>query len=217
MRRRAFTLIELLVVIAIIAILAAILFPVFAKAREKARQTSCLSNCKQLGLGFAQYIQDYDSNWPLMYWGNPSGTWNPNVNPPVTTPPSPNYWGAEVTPYLKNTQIFFCPSVSGMTSGSTYIYSDVIGGNQNGGTSDASIQSPATQCSMGELYTTWWPNQWMGIDASENEIQYQYYNISCRLQTNHNAGANFLYCDGHAKWQAAQDWVGSWFSPNLTP
>ena len=65
--RRGFTLIELLVVIAIIAILAAILFPVFARAREKARQTSCLSNCKQLGLGVLMYAQDYDELLAMNY------------------------------------------------------------------------------------------------------------------------------------------------------
>ena len=64
-RRTGFTLIELLVVIAIIAILAAILFPVFAQAREKARQTSCLSNAKQLGLGISMYVQDYDETMPF--------------------------------------------------------------------------------------------------------------------------------------------------------
>lgn len=63
-KRSGFTLIELLVVIAIIAILAAILFPVFAKAREKARQASCQSNLKQLGLAFAMYVSDYDERWP---------------------------------------------------------------------------------------------------------------------------------------------------------
>ena len=75
MKRSGFTLIELLVVIAIIAILAAILFPVFAKAREKARQSSCLSNVKQIMLGVLQYCQDYDENLPIgtSYWYAPDG------------------------------------------------------------------------------------------------------------------------------------------------
>lgn len=68
--RKAFTLIELLVVIAIIAILASILFPVFARARENARRTSCVSNLKQLGLGMMQYTQDYDERYPRGYWGS---------------------------------------------------------------------------------------------------------------------------------------------------
>ena len=73
MNRKGFTLIELLVVIAIIAILAAILFPVFAKAREKARQASCQSNLKQIGLAFVQYTQDYDEKYPLAgVWDNSS-------------------------------------------------------------------------------------------------------------------------------------------------
>lgn len=67
-KRKAFTLIELLVVIAIIAILAAILFPVFARARENARRSSCLSNLKQIGLGAMMYIQDYDERYPQAYW-----------------------------------------------------------------------------------------------------------------------------------------------------
>jgi len=92
LNKRGFTLIELLVVIAIIAILAAILFPVFAKVREKARQTSCASNEKQFGLAFVQYIQDYDEVYPLASY-NAGGI----------------DWVGKVGPYIKSTAVFSCP------------------------------------------------------------------------------------------------------------
>lgn len=114
MRNRAFTLIELLVVIAIIAILAAILFPVFAQAREAARKTSCLSNMNQIGKGMLMYAQDYDEQFPCsgpgtgvntatttnMYGGtSPGGDWL-----------EIRFWSGMIMPYVKNTQVFFCPS-----------------------------------------------------------------------------------------------------------
>ena len=99
--KRGFTLIELLVVIAIIAILAAILFPVFARARENARRASCTSNLKQIGLGVLQYIQDYDENFPLAVTGSTSSTSQPPVG-----------WADSIQPYLKSTQIYQCPSDS---------------------------------------------------------------------------------------------------------
>jgi len=99
--KRGFTLIELLVVIAIIAILAAILFPVFAQAREKARQTSCLSNQKQLGTAMAMYIQDYDERYP---------TWLDDVPKDANHPNGKNTWVENLQPYSKNKQIWVCPS-----------------------------------------------------------------------------------------------------------
>ena len=98
--RKAFTLIELLVVIAIIAILAAILFPVFAQAREKARQTACLNNEKQIGIGILQYIQDYDESFP--------------ISCVVRTVPPPAGaivgWVDATQPYIKSYAVFQCPS-----------------------------------------------------------------------------------------------------------
>ncbi len=94
--RGGFTLIELLVVIAIISILAAILFPVFAQAREKARQTACLSNTKQMGLALAMYVQDYDGAYP---YHSSRSTLVPRVR-----------WADRIYPYSKSTELFLCPS-----------------------------------------------------------------------------------------------------------
>lgn len=107
-RRKAFTLIELLVVIAIIAILAAILFPVFAQARDKARAAACLSNCKQIGTAVMMYTQDYDETY---YWQAAwdeqdelgAGSWGPSYRTYVR-------WSARHLPYIKNEGVFLCPS-----------------------------------------------------------------------------------------------------------
>ena len=105
MKKKGFTLIELLVVIAIIAILAAILFPVFAKAREKARAISCLSNMKQIGLGMLMYSQDYDERFP-------SG-----ILPKAGDPGFPGMgWAGQTNPYLKSAQLFKCPNDSNSSS-----------------------------------------------------------------------------------------------------
>jgi prepilin-type N-terminal cleavage/methylation domain-containing protein/prepilin-type processing-associated H-X9-DG protein len=103
--RKGFTLIELLVVIAIIAILAAILFPVFAKVREKARQTTCASNSKQIGLAILQYVQDYDEKYP-------SGAYLTATAANVGAG-----WAGEVQTYAKSTGMFKCPDDSTSTSG----------------------------------------------------------------------------------------------------
>ena len=106
--RAGFTLIELLVVIAIIAILASILFPVFGRARENARKSSCLSNLKQIGLGLMQYTQDYDENIPYSGYGyNVAGA-------PVSPNAYSSYkWADVIQPYIKSDQLFTCPSDTG--------------------------------------------------------------------------------------------------------
>jgi prepilin-type N-terminal cleavage/methylation domain-containing protein/prepilin-type processing-associated H-X9-DG protein len=132
-----FTLIELLVVIAIIAILAAILFPVFARARENARRSSCQSNVKQFGLAIMQYTQDYDERYPRMYHGA-----NPNVV----------FWPRAIQPYAKSVQLFNCPSSTEAPYTSetannvhyglnTYLFEQI--GAANAGLSMAQIQQPA--------------------------------------------------------------------------
>lgn len=136
MHRRAFTLIELLVVIAIIAILAAILFPVFAQARRKAGAAACLSNQKQIATGLLMYSQDYDEMLLMGMWGtSASGTLCS--------------WPAMIQPYIKNTQVFLCPTAprnAGVTAGTiaaangcgigagfvvSYAYNYYLGGNNN--------------------------------------------------------------------------------------
>lgn len=176
---KAFTLIELLVVIAIIAILAAILFPVFAKAREKARQTSCASNLKQIGLAFMQYCQDYDEKFP-------SGTYNierhPSSGLPASVSGQPSTagwyfedWGADgysgynlyswmdrIFPYVKSVRVFECPDSPGRGGGwagvpvPDYGYSGNISGGIGGFTGNfatanlGSIKRPAEICLVGD-------------------------------------------------------------------
>jgi prepilin-type N-terminal cleavage/methylation domain-containing protein/prepilin-type processing-associated H-X9-DG protein len=135
--RKGFTLIELLVVIAIIAILAAILFPVFAKAREKARQTSCASNMKQLGLGFAMYVQDYDERFPS---GN-VGT-NTNGNADNTG------WASEIYPEIKSIGVYKCPDDATTTvvngAFSVYPISYAVNSNFAGSQALAALVAPSS-------------------------------------------------------------------------
>ncbi len=121
--KRGFTLIELLIVIAIMSILAAILFPVFARARENARRTSCLSNLKQIGLGVMQYVQDYDETYPSNYLSTgqapPDGVqWSGGIW----------FWQQIIYPYVKSRQIYFCPSAPRTTDPGPYKYN--YGANQ---------------------------------------------------------------------------------------
>jgi prepilin-type N-terminal cleavage/methylation domain-containing protein/prepilin-type processing-associated H-X9-DG protein len=211
--RRGFTLIELLVVIAIIAILAAILFPVFAKAREKARQTSCLSNLKQMGLAVLSYAQDYDerliraNNAPCTYL-LPNGTVSLSTN---------MLWMYQVVPYMKNWQIFNCPSSSERLSETAY--DSTLGYGFHGtaspwnlaGRSLGELNVPAETIVLADCnyYLTDWDT------AATSDNGYPPLAI-------HNEGANCTFADGHAKWYRnsslayydAVDYAGG-PSPNL--
>jgi len=168
MRRSGFTLIELLVVIAIIAILAAILFPVFARAREKARQASCTSNLKQLGLAMLMYVQDYDNcfpdsrvvsggRWPVWYVPNNYMGAAHIQNYAIriwsdSTQTVPDGYAAIIGPYVKNMQLFKCPSdtdadrwISGAQRGSYYWRHalDTNGAVFNRSIKDSSVLRPA--------------------------------------------------------------------------
>jgi len=195
--KKGFTLIELLVVIAIIAILAAILFPVFAKAREKARQTSCLSNLKQLGLAQLSYCQDYDEKFPREYWGATSlYTWP--SNPPTT---NPGMWMPAVYPYVKNIQMFNCPSSSvawaGGYIGMGFAYPF------NNSLDNASLGTVAfpSQCILnicGDYYYSNGCNDGDGIAGRPSVV------------ARHNEGTNAVMVDGHAKWMRFETvWRGA--------
>ncbi len=195
-RHAGFTLIELLVVIAIIAILAAILFPVFARAREKARQTSCLSNLKQLALAEQMYQQDYDEVTGTYITSAPAGT---------TTDYT---WIDLLLPYTNNTQIFQCASSdNGYRSG----------GVGHLGSYGANITDSGRTGLAGQTYlychrkvaTINNPSQAI-LFADSNGTHYVRWVTGTNVTNNlnetgggiHNGGVNLAYFDGHAKWQS---------------
>lgn len=212
---RAFTLIELLVVIAIIAILAAILFPVFAQAREKARAISCLSNLKQSGLAYAMYTQDFDETTPLQ-------------NSPVTQRDankyfvvSGGYWFNLIQPYVKNWQLMVCPDRVGATTKSSnpaglstgaktgrimgYGYNDgwisdsgygltlQLPDGSRPGRSIAAITAPADCVAFGDTYDT--PGYSIAMDNIISGADGPKNTGSIRHMTN----LNYAFVDGHAK------------------
>ncbi len=190
MRHRGFTLIELLVVIAIIAILAAILFPVFARAREKARQSSCLSNHKQLALAALQYAQDYDERMA------PIGH---NVGGTVVA-----YWDRMLMPYVKNEQVLICPSYS---SGPGIGYNAQISSYWGIAKTLGEFVRPAENIMLAESrvirvdYAGGCYGCCAGFGSSSTRGSYTYGPPDANTAAvRHNGGANFSYIDGHSKW-----------------
>lgn len=204
-RHRGFTLIELLVVIAIIAILAAILFPVFAKAREKARQSSCLSNLKQLSLGMIQYTQDYDERFALRDCGRLPGAYGsgpvpgaPDFNWVASWSSYQNTWINQIYPYVKNTQVYHCPSGTPAPIGCDYGMPD-YGYTTTPAVARVSMFRTVPPPSLGQ-FTRPAETMMMTEKTSGGNPQYvlmdQYYCCDPR----HNEGGNVAFIDGHVKW-----------------
>jgi prepilin-type N-terminal cleavage/methylation domain-containing protein/prepilin-type processing-associated H-X9-DG protein len=239
-RRTGFTLIELLVVIAIIAILAAILFPVFAQAREKARTASCLSNQKQIGLAFLMYSQDYDELFPLR-------TPAPGFEQTWTTqPPDARagnievrsaYWIASTQPYTKNYQVWKCPSTPDVdflnagpylkTVSNSYHFNSMLGA-----VAQAAVVQPASCPLIWEGYgkaaiVDFSLNNPFNRDAANTTMPwpavYQDPGAACNSRFGvwsfgfdfriHTGAENMAYADGHAKFtKLVGDFHGSPFS-----
>lgn len=225
--RNAFTLIELLVVIAIIAILAAILFPVFAQAREKARGISCISNVRQLGTAFQMYLQDYDEKVMSRYDACPS------TGP---TGPSQKLWTASLQPYVKNKQIVICPSASNTnysdswkdwlgteplnTRGRLSIgYNQTINGfyfpNANGCGDPilptlASIVAPTKNVMFADSVPGDISGGYRGYLFGNTASNVPYVGTPAgSLGSRHSEGTSLTFFDGHAKWAKTTTILGN--------
>ena len=233
-----FTLIELLVVIAIIAILAAILFPVFAQAREKARQASCLSNEKQMGNAIMMYVQDFDEALPMGGWSNAG---------------SQSRWYRDLYPYVKSLDVYVCPSKNDDVgyyrpalynfpryTGDTALYPTSPGGyamnanlvsfgasgktlaeiTDSAGTFIICDASRVTAEVMGNYDPETWPkyqdrdSDWEVYPPTDwkggSTARYSTNNTTFRRRpmARHNGGLNIIYCDGHAKWSKITQFLG---------
>ena len=214
-KRRGFTLIELLVVIAIIAILAAILFPVFARARENARRASCQSNLKQLALGILAYVQDYDEKFPMVF-GDNGGNADPGYG-----------WAGSTQPYLKSVQILQCPSEPNPATAGTYStdFSDYwFNGCLNTGYTPAAPGNSETalynaNCGISTASLNYVSNTFLNGDgnitdpgtndsaAAGNALYLRFgpdsltgANAYAGGSNRHLDGANYSFVDGHVKW-----------------
>ena len=217
---RGFTLIELLVVIAIIAILAAILFPVFSRARENARRASCLSNVKQLGLAFTMYAQDYDEKMVAGFQMrgtdyNLDANGNPNC-----------YWYTNLQPYIKSKDILRCPSMSGPSDEVSYAtfflgysYTSLaippVSSHGWGSPLNMKTVSLAQAARPSESIILLEDSRCQGnpgcalserilkVFAAGDTINIKAYNWegSPQYKPRHMEGTNYLFFDGHAKWQ----------------
>ncbi len=207
MSRNGFTLIELLVVIAIIAILAAILFPVFARAREKARQTSCLSNLRQIGMAVVMYAGDYDET---MFWKQGALHWGQLGHMGMYG------WQEVIQPYIKNRQVYLCPS--GSRPVTTHYCFNVAAMSTDAATGALlpwatprryTLSMPPDAAAVvtvfdgGTTLVRWadhYPDE--SDPTNERQVEGTDDDACCRLgfPGRHNDGSNVAFLDGHAKW-----------------
>lgn len=196
---RGFTLIELLVVIAIISILAAILFPVFARARESARRASCMSNLKQIGLGVMMYVQDYDEMYPKNSYG---------AGEVLPCPAQPDascraFWPLRIYPYVKSVQVFNCPSDTVKWNGRygtngadlAHLISYPYSTNFASGPAMASVENPSQTALFadGEGYYRYRLYSYCYVGSTTD--------YRC-MSDRHLNGANITFADGHVKWMS---------------
>jgi len=206
-RQKGFTLIELLVVIAIIAILAAILFPVFAQAREKARAITCTSNMKQIGTALMMYVQDYDEKYPFVRMGIGRPCWAPQTTPYYS-------WRMVVQPYIKSWKVFEDPSQPGTSAEET-----------TGCCGSESIDRPLDIKNVGIKIILNYnyngsafcgePRKMASIPEPASLIMVHEPGIACpdagtwcywvfwKERQWHNGGRNYIFADGHVKWLKA--------------
>ena len=241
--RRGFTLIELLVVIAIIAILAAILFPVFARAREKARQIDCASNLRQIGLAVLQYVQDNDERMPQAEVHDAGSGWNPGIiwDCPAlpTDTEDPQTWANSIQPYMKSYAVLACKSktslgapftpppapgdgpISYTFNGDLQFYpesgvlapSSVIlawSGLQKHSINGYVWENPILTCPDPNSPCIYQPQNGDKTCSNANNgnggtdgLYYFTQGITDYSEYVHGRGDNFVYVDGHVKWQPA--------------
>jgi len=205
---KAFTLIELLVVIAIIFILAAILFPVFARARENARRASCMSNLKQIGLGILQYTQDYDERYPV---AQENGTPREIVG-----------WADAAQPYIKSLQVYQCPSDSSHVSPNpaNIGYTDYWYNYMLSGTNQSELSSPSLTILNGDgngiVGKAYYYYNGCEVNSNLSDITCSattpYITMKSSYQSGlfgrHLEGINYSFADGHVKWLKGSIVVG---------